>query len=228
MNKIAIILGGGVGLRAGGNVPKQFRILGNHPVAWWSLRAFYDEDKDVRIIAVIHPKWIEEWKHLMSSLPQTDKIPHEICYGGLSRWQSVKNALDFVGNCEGTIIAVHDAARPLVTPELIRRGWECAMSLKVGVPVINLSCSLRHIRKSSESVAVDRSEFMEVQTPQMFDGIVISDSYSNPEQSIFTDDASVVEASGYKVALYNGDPYNIKITNPLDIHLAETILVHRL
>lgn len=224
MKKTAIILAGGEGLRVGGSEPKQFRMLNGKPVLWWSLKAFYDEDIATRLIVVVHPNFIYEWEHTMAELPEQDRFEQTIICGGKSRWHSVYNALLNIKPEDNLLIAVHDGARPLITPEMITRGWDTAIKHSTAIPIIPLSDSIRHLESEVNSKSVSRKEYVAVQTPQIFASTILKEAYSLPESPDFTDDASVVEALGKKVALYDGEINNIKITYPRDLDIANIIL----
>lgn len=219
MEKYAVIVAGGSGLRAGGPLPKQFQELAGRPMLWWAMDAFRREDPATRVILVVNGDYISLWNGLYGSLPEEDKIPCRVCRGGASRPESVARGLQLIGQ-EASLVAVHDAARPLVSTELIARGWEAAMRSGAAVPVVAVSDSLRMLSDGG-SAPVDRSRYVAVQTPQVFRSSVLLDAYSRvSDYSGFTDDASLVEAAGHKVALYDGDPVNMKITHPGDAALA--------
>ena len=214
----------GEGHRAGSAIPKQFVRLLGVPMLWWSVKAFHDEDPATEISVVMHPGFFTEFDMLRADLPdELRNIPVRLVAGGRSRGESVANGILRLPDCEGTLIAVHDAARPLLTPELARRGWECAATHGSAVPVCPATDSLRRLTPEG-TVAVDRSEFVTVQTPQVFRADILKSAYRLPDSPFFTDDASRVEADGQRVTLYDGMPYNIKVTNPLDFKIAETLL----
>lgn len=224
MKKAAIILAGGEGLRAGGGEPKQFRMLQGKPALWWSLKAFRDEDPATRLIVVIHPNFIDEWEKTVADLEPDERFEQTIVCGGKSRWHSVFNALMEISADDELYVAVHDGARPLITPSMISRGWECALRNDSAIPSIPLSDSIRHLYGQGESHSVARKDYVAVQTPQIFKSEIIKRAYAQPESADFTDDASVVEALGLKVSLYDGEPDNIKITYPRDLQVACIIM----
>ncbi len=223
MKKYAVIVAGGEGNRAGGSVPKQFRLIGGVPMLWWSVRAFHKEDPSTEIIIVMHPGYFDYWDILHSELPEADRlISTKIVCGGRSRTESVANGLNSVVLSEDTYVAVHDAARPLVSVEMISRGWAAAERDEAAIPVIPETDSLRRLTEDG-SVAVARRDFVRVQTPQVFECRLLKEAYSQPFADEMTDDASVVEAFGAKIALYEGDSHNIKVTNPEDFRIVEVL-----
>ncbi len=217
--KYAIIVAGGVGSRSGDSLPKQFHDLCGHPMLWWSIRAFHHEDPTTKIIVVMHPDYIGHWKEICGE----DCPEHTVVAGGKTRTLSVAAGLALIPFREDALVAVHDAARPLVSERVIKEGYEMAFFQYVGIPAIPVTDSLRKGTKES-SVAVDRSDYHIVQTPQVFRNLLIQKAYEEAFQSdnhVFTDDASVVSHYGHPIYLYDGDPANIKVTYPDDFLIAE-------
>lgn len=223
MKKYAIIVAGGEGTRLGGGLPKQFRSLRGRPVLWWSLKAFHDVDPETEIRVVVHPGFFDDWNLLFEELPEEERIPHIVICGGRSRTESVRNGLEGVPADEESLVAVHDAARPLVTEEIIRMGWNTATEKGGGVPAVAVTDSLR-LLTGDGSRSVDRSDYVAVQTPQVFRSKMLKEAYALNPGTVFSDDASAFEAAGYTVALFKGSTSNIKITNPGDIEIASILM----
>jgi len=226
---IAIILAGGEGSRAGGGLPKQFRLLCGRPLLWWSMRAFRIADPNVRFVVVVHPGHFDTLHHLWNDLDASERFAYaEVC-GGRSRVESVHNAL--IELADGLlpdihaddVVAVHDAARPLVSPELISRGLASVAASGPSIPVVALSDSIRR-RDGDDSVPEDRSRFVAVQTPQLFPFELLKSSYDSVGDPKFTDDASIVQQAGHRVSLFDGETDNMKVTNPSDFYVAEVLL----
>lgn len=230
MKKFAVIVAGGVGSRAGGDIPKQFQTVGGRPMLWWSIKAFREEDERTEIIVVMHKDYIDFWNDYVLSLPGDEVISHTVCEGGASRLESVKNGLHLCNAEDGALVAVHDAARPMVTQKMISDGWDTAAKFGAAVPVIPVTDSLRHISvgrmfmETAKSQTVNRAEFVAVQTPQVFRCGLLKEAYSRPLVETMTDDASVAEAAGHRIALFPGDSCNIKVTNPLDFIIANHLI----
>ena len=220
MRTIAIIVAGGSGTRFGAELPKQFLELGGKPVLMRTISAFRGGFSDV--IVTLPEGQMALWRELCERYGFA--VPHRVVAGGETRWHSVKNALDSIGDISGVdIIAVHDGVRPLVTAEVIGRTVEAARRDGAAIPVVMLNDSVRQVEKGA-SHALDRSTLRAVQTPQVFDARVLMAAYGQPFESTFTDDASVVECAGHSVTLVEGDPQNLKITRPMDLALAEYLL----
>ena len=220
MRTIAIIVAGGSGTRFGAELPKQFLELGGRPVLMRTISAFRGGFSDV--IVTLPEGQMALWRELCERYGFA--VPHRVVAGGETRWHSVKNALDSIGDISDVdIIAVHDGVRPLVTAEVIGHTVEAARRDGAAIPVVMLNDSVRQVEKGA-SHALDRSTLRAVQTPQVFDARVLMAAYGQPFESTFTDDASVVERAGHSVTLVEGDPQNLKITRPMDLALAEYLL----
>lgn len=221
MKKYAIIVAGGKGSRMNSTntIPKQFIEIGGKPILMHTIKRFYQADKTITIILVLPKEQIQYWQELQ--LKHQFEVPVLVTAGGESRFHSVKNGLKLIES-DG-LVAVHDGVRPFVTISTILMGFELAQTTKAAIPVIEVVDSIRHI-KVDKNQAVDRSEYRLVQTPQIFEIELLQKAYLQDFQSSFTDDASVVEALGHSVSLYEGNRENIKITTPFDLKLAEVLV----
>lgn len=233
MSEYAIILASGAGTRAGGDIPKQFRVVAGRPLFYWALRAFAETRPFCEIVAVVHPDYVDTWNTLMASLPEEERIECHLSTGGASRIESVRCGLakvrSLAGESSDPVVAVHDAARPMVTRMIIDSGF-CLAEYKnaVIVPVVPVSDSLRDVKAGEdESVPVDRSDFRAVQTPQTARLSWFEKGYSLPTKPSHTDDASILQDAGYPVVLIKGDPVNMKVTTMMDFLIAEALLTDR-
>lgn len=218
MNNV-IIVAGGKGLRMGSELPKQFLNVGGKPVLMRTIEAFYNFDKSIHIIVALSASYREHWSKLCKGYGFT--IYHEVVDGGETRFHSVKNGLELIG--EGWV-AVHDAVRPFASVSLLKTCFDSAKEYKAVIPVIDVTDSLREIVGENDSKIVDRSKYRMVQTPQVFDSALLKKAYEADFSEDFTDDASVVEAYGHAIHLVAGERTNIKITTPFDLDLGEVIL----
>lgn len=221
MKQNIIIVAGGKGLRIGGELPKQFIPICDKPILMHTIEAFYNYNKNIYIILVLPASHRDYWAELCVEYNFT--IPHVITLGGETRFHSVKNGLELV--TEG-IVGVHDGARPFVSVNLIKNCYESAKELGAVIPVVNPIDSLRQITEDGNSHIIDRSRIKAVQTPQIFNVNILKKAYETDFSPQFTDDASVVESSGVKVHLIDGEITNIKVTTPFDLQIAE-ILVNK-
>lgn len=184
-----------------------------------TLEAFYAYNQDMRIILVLPHGQQDYWKRLCGEY--RFDIPHSIADGGETRFHSVRNGLALVD--EPGLVGVHDGVRPFVSQEVIARCYALAATELAVVPVVKVVETVRRLTDAG-SITVNRDEYRLVQTPQVFDGEVLKQAYSQPYTSAFTDDASVVEAWGVPVTLTEGNRENIKITTPFDLKVAAALL----
>ena len=219
MKRYAIIVAGGSGQRMESPVPKQFMELNQKPVLMHTIEKFYSAASSIHIVVVLPKTHHSVWTILCQK--HQFSIPHQICEGGASRFQSVRNGLEFC--TEDSIIAVHDGVRPLIHPDLILNLYHQAELNSAVIPVCPILESIRKAQGEG-SKALDRSQYYSVQTPQCFSSDLLQNAYQQDEQETFTDDASVVEAMGKNVQLFKGDRTNIKLTTPEDFVFAEALL----
>lgn len=227
MRTIAIIVAGGSGTRFGAQLPKQFLELGGRPILMRTIEAFSEsgENKDVffDVIVTLPAGQMELWRDLCGRYGFA--VPHRVVAGGETRWHSVKNALNNIGDlADVDVVAVHDGVRPLASTALIDRVMDAARRDGAAIPVVALNDSVRQLEGEGDSHALDRSSLRAVQTPQAFDARLLLEAYRQPFDPTFTDDASVVERFGHHVTLVEGDTQNLKITRPMDLALAEYLL----
>jgi 2-C-methyl-D-erythritol 4-phosphate cytidylyltransferase len=221
-NRYVIIVAGGAGNRMQTATPKQFLKLNGKPIVMHSIYKFASSGLNPEIILVLQKEQHEYWKQLCSEHNFT--TPHKLAEGGETRFHSVKNGLFHIKG-EG-IVGIHDAVRPLVNPKTIVTAFKAAEMYGNAVPAIPLNDSIRQI-DSTKSLAVDRSRFCSVQTPQCFTTQILKKAYTKEFKNQFTDDATLVESTGEKIHLIDGTPDNIKITTPLDLAIAEALLVYK-
>lgn len=221
--RTVIIVAGGKGMRMGGSLPKQFIPLQGKPVLMHTLDTFYQWDAGAEILLVIPEEQVSYWTMLCEELNCT--VPHRIIYGGDTRFHSVKNALNETEG-RGGLIAVHDGVRPFVSPEVIASCYTVAGIWGAAIPVVPVIESVREIN-GGENRPFDRNRLCIVQTPQVFRADLLRRAYGQPYHERFTDDASLVEATGHGIRLVDGNRENIKITTPADLIYAAFLLTEK-
>lgn len=216
----AVIVAGGKGLRAGGDMPKQFQSVRGIPILMRTINQFYLFDNSIEIVVVLPEGYHDFWIELCEQHNFT--VKHMLAVGGETRFHSVRNGLLKVN--KDSIVAIHDAARPFVPIDVIKRCYNEAESFQCGViPVIEEKNSVR-VMHGYDSLSFDRSKLRIVQTPQTFPASLILNAYDLPFSSSYTDDASVADAAGIQIKLVEGDEVNIKITTPYDLKIAEFLV----
>lgn len=203
----------------GGDVPKQFLPVGGVPILIRTLTTFHETDNDLRLILVLPHDQQAYWRQLCEEYHFV--VPHQIADGGETRFHSVKNGLDLIPDDADGVVGVHDGVRPFVSAEVIRRCYDAAREHGAVVPVVPVVETVRQLLPEGDSLTVNRSLYRLVQTPQAFRIALLKEACRQPYQPQFTDDASVVEELGYRIALVEGNRENIKITTPSDIQYAE-------
>lgn len=217
-----IIVAAGSGSRFGAALPKQYCLMNGRPVLMHTIENMRVALPDSQIVLVLNKDFVDYWAELCE---QYSFESPRVVVGGDSRWQSVKNAVDTIPR-EAEVITVHDGARPIVDRMMVERLIAALDDAPGAIPVVSVTDSLRRVNEQG-SAPVDRSQYKAVQTPQAFHADKLVEAYSLSFNPTFTDDASVMAALGNDVALVEGDTYNIKITNPLDIEIAQLYLRQR-
>ncbi len=223
----AIIVAAGGSTRMGTAGSKQFIPLLERPVIEYTLRAFQDCESISEIVVVSREKDALQIKEIADS-NGISKVK-AVVNGGDSRAHSVKNGIA-AASSGAEYYAIHDGARPLITVEEIERVCEAAFetgAATLGTPVTD---TIKIVDGSDmiESTPL-RSQLRAVQTPQVFESELYSFALDNAEDSLegFTDDCSLIENMGGEVMVVEGSKENIKLTTPIDIIIAESILKSR-
>lgn len=220
MKLYAVIVAGGSGKRMGADMPKQYLEISGKPVLMHTLERFKSFDESIEIITVLPENQLRFWADLQAKY--SFNIPHTLVKGeGKARFFSVRNGLKFV-DAPG-LVAIHDGVRPFVSIDTIKRCFDTAQKLGNAIPVIIPSDALRMISEKG-STPVNRTLVRQVQTPQVFSAELIKKAYLQEYLPEFTDDASVLEKTGVKINLVEGNRENIKITTPEDLIISNALL----
>lgn len=217
-----IIVAGGKGQRMGSSVPKQFLLLCGKPVLMHTIEAFHSYSTSLEIILVLPEEQQTHWKELCEEYGFT--TPHTVVSGGSTRFESSRNGISVIPDDADGVVGIHDGVRPLVSAAVIDRCYESARENYATIPVMPLTDTLRFVGESGCGRNVLRSDYVIVQTPQVFDIALAKKAFSLPYKESFTDDASVVEDLGCQVSVVEGCRENIKLTTPFDMKVAEAIL----
>lgn len=215
-----IIVAGGSGKRFKSKIPKQFIELSGKPILMRTIEVFFKYDDSLQIILVLPEQHIDYWNNLCKKYDF--KTQHKIVLGGITRFHSVKNALDTIPVSEN-LVAIHDGVRPLVSNASIKRCFAKAKKTGNAIPAVPPHDSVRLVKGNTNRI-IDRSLLQLIQTPQVFRINKIKQAYSQDYLEIFTDDASVLELFGEKIYLVEGNRENIKITSNIDLIIAEALI----
>jgi 2-C-methyl-D-erythritol 4-phosphate cytidylyltransferase len=220
---VVIIPAAGVGKRFGASRPKQFLPLAERPILVHTVERVLSLPASVRVVIAAHVDMIDDtYGALVGAGVQDATVA--IVPGGEERQDSVRKALDHPWCQEADIIFVHDAVRPLATHAVFLRVAEAAIADGAAIPVIPVTDTIKERSACGLVVATPRRDTLcAVQTPQAFRRGVLHDAHRRAldEGWVGTDDASFVERCRQPVRCVDGEPWNIKITSPSDLHLAE-------
>ncbi|MBL0270034.1 MAG: 2-C-methyl-D-erythritol 4-phosphate cytidylyltransferase [Chitinophagaceae bacterium] len=219
MKKYAVIVAGGAGMRMGGSLPKQFLLLKDKPVLYYTIKTFLESYPDIQVILVLPVDYTDMGQEIIDAWFDKERI--RITAGGETRFHSVQNGLSLIE--EESIIFVHDGVRCLLSTDLIHRCYQQAVETGTAIPAIPSKDSIRLLTDEGNE-AFDRNKVMLIQTPQTFHSKILIPAFQIDYKDKFTDEATVVEAFGMKVSLVEGEERNIKITRPVDIVIAEQLL----
>ena len=219
-----IIVAAGSGERMGG-IQKAFHLLLGDEMATYSLRVMEASQDIDHIVLVVASDSVEKAKLLVSEMGLC-KVS-AVCAGGATRRESVLAGLQAAPD-GSDITLVHDGARPCVTTELIARGVAAAREYGAAVPAVPVQDTIKEAGQDGWVVGTpDRSRLYAAQTPQAFRTELLRRAHAEAPPDLVLDDASLVEAFGEPVHLFEGDAGNIKVTTPADVAIIEAILRQR-
>jgi 2-C-methyl-D-erythritol 4-phosphate cytidylyltransferase len=208
-------MGAGTGERMGSYIPKQFIEIDSLPIIIHT----YNKLKTVKnldIIIVLPEKNYSKWKDYINNFIEERTV---LVRGGITRNISVRNGINSIKVDEG-FVGIHDGVRPFFTKTLIEKLFIEAEKKGNAIPFTNTINSIRKIDKdTNESKSVDRSSFVQIQTPQVFRIKEIKNILKEIDDINYSDEASLIEMGGTKVNLVLGEEQNIKITTKGDLNL---------
>ncbi len=213
-----MIVAAGRGVRAGGDLPKQWQPLNGHTSTYFALRAFADHSKFSRIVLVLHPDDIDT--ELWPREPEA-----EVVAGGDTRSASVLAGLEALDGDVDQVL-IHDAARPCVSREVIERVLEGLHDAPAAAPAVPVVDALWRAEAGHVAASVAREELYRAQTPQGFHlPDILRAHRAHPEGA--ADDVALARRAGLRVAITAGSEDNLKITLPEDFPRADRILRER-
>ncbi|MCR5011910.1 MAG: 2-C-methyl-D-erythritol 4-phosphate cytidylyltransferase [Lachnospiraceae bacterium] len=229
----AVILAGGTGKRMGGDVPKQYLELCGHPLLYYAIDCF-EKSSVSEIVLVVTPGDEEKVRKDIVDRYGFKKVSSVVA-GGKERYNSSYNGIRAISDAD--ILLIHDAARALVTVDVIEHTIKDAYEYGACVAAVPSKDTIKlSDAEGFVESTIDRSRAWIIQTPQSFRITLIKAAYEQAEKEasdkglsgFFTDDAMVAERySGQKVKITMGSYENIKVTTPDDLQVAEEILINR-
>ena len=225
MTVAAVIVAGGSGLRAGGEKPKQYQLIGGRPVIWWTCKAFLDHPG----VSHVQPVIGEGHEGMFSAATEGLKLPLPVI-GGNTRQDSCRIGVEAVERHGPAKILIHDAARPFVSSDLISHVIAWLERYPAVIPGMPVAETLKFAPGGIVSRTVDRASIWTAQTPQGFiygkilgaHRKALSEATAN-----LTDDASVAEHAGIAISMIPGRPENKKLTTAEDIEIADRDMMGR-
>jgi 2-C-methyl-D-erythritol 4-phosphate cytidylyltransferase len=219
----AVVAAAGRGDRLGGDSPKALVQLAGKPLVAWCVAALAASSRVERIVLAAPAGFEDELARLAAAT--APELVTEVVAGGSSRSHSVANALGAVA--DASIVVVHDAARPLVTPELVDRcvtqleRWRCDAAIAAS----RTTDAVKEADAGGRVTAtLERSRLWAVQTPQAFRGESLRSAVAGADLDRAYDDAQLVEAAGGDVRIVEAPRENLKVTTPFDLRVAELLL----
>ena len=223
-----VFVAGGSGTRMGSELPKQFLELSGRTILEHSVRRLLEACPTLVPVVVLPSEHIPTWKKICASAHFD--LPQILVEGGMTRFHSVRNALEKVP--DGVMVLVHDGVRPLVSPELVRKMLRTAQDSRSVIPVCPVTDTLKRLEPAGDGTLVPadapdpvRAGLYGAQTPQLFPSELLRRAYTQGYTEAFTDDASVARAAKIPLTYILGERYNIKITTPEDLFVAEKLLL---
>ena len=218
----AVIVAAGQGVRAGGDLPKQFRRIGGETLLRRALTAFLEAPSVAFVQPVVRSEDLVLVRALASGLDLLAPV-----FGGATRQASVRAGLEALEPRKPDIVLVHDAARPFATTALIERAIDAAAKTGAAIPALQVTDTVKRVDDTGTIEAtLDRGPLRLVQTPQAFAFTALLEAHRRAAaqgRDDFTDDAAIAEWAGMKVSVFAGEPGNIKFTTPEDFARAEAI-----
>ncbi len=218
----AVVVAAGRGERAGGDRPKQFRRIGDEVMLRRTLLMLVEAPNVGLVQPVIRP----EDRELYDAAVGTIRLPKP-AFGGATRQASVRAGLEALAAKQPDIVLIHDAARPFATRALVARAIAAAQQTGAAVPALTVTDTVKSVDAGGfVDQTLDRKTLRTIQTPQGFAFAPLLAAHREAAaqgREDFTDDAALAEWAGMKVAVFEGEPGNIKITNAEDFARAEAM-----
>lgn len=228
-----VVVAGGVGKRMGAEKPKQFLTIGDKPIIVHTVEKFVLASGIEKIIVLTPADWIGYTRDMLKKhLGEANMANVAVIEGGATRNETIMNSINYIeeqyGLDDDTIVITHDAVRPFVTHRIIKDNIEAAVKYGATDTVIAATDTIVESQDGELiSNIPDRSKMYQGQTPQSFRAKELRDTYNSlteEEKDILTDATKIYVLKGKPVRLVRGESFNLKITYPYDLEVAETLL----
>jgi 2-C-methyl-D-erythritol 4-phosphate cytidylyltransferase/2-C-methyl-D-erythritol 2,4-cyclodiphosphate synthase len=217
----AVVVAAGRGIRAGGELPKQYRTIAGAPAIRRTLALFAAHPEVAMVQPVIHPDDSLHFARAAEGLEHLRPV-----HGGATRQASVLAGLEALTQAGPEIVLIHDAARPFASPKLVARAIAAAAQSGAAIPALPLTDTIKAVDAENRVIeTVDRNRLRIIQTPQAFAFSPLLAAHRRAAAeglASFTDDAAIAEWAGLRVAVFEGERDNIKLTTPEDFLSAGT------
>ena len=224
MNIACIIPAAGKGSRFGNEIPKQFLRINDIMIIEYAIRSLIDGliscgDHVLSLVIACDPERVLELQNICKLYLPLSSI--EFVEGGKERKDSISNAMQSPLAMKSDKLIIHDAARPFIPKAVIQELMKASADHVCVIPALDVSDTLKKVSDNVVKKTCDRKQFMLAQTPQIVDTKVYAKTVQSIGDSIFTDDASIMEDAGYNVLCIKGHEMMRKITYPYDLILSE-------
>jgi 2-C-methyl-D-erythritol 4-phosphate cytidylyltransferase len=224
MNIACIIPAAGKGSRFGNEIPKQFLRINDIMIIEYAIRSLIDGliscgDHVLSLVIACDPERVLELQNICKHYLPLSSI--EFVEGGKERKDSISNAMQSPLAMKSDKLIIHDAARPFIPKAVIQELMKASADYVCVIPALDVSDTLKKVSDNVVEKTCDRKQFMLAQTPQIVDTKVYAKTVQSIGDSIFTDDASIMEDAGYNVLCIKGHEMMRKITYPYDLILSE-------
>lgn len=227
-----VVLAGGIGSRMGNvDKPKQYLLIGDKPILIHTLEKFFIESEFEKVLVLCPKEWVAHTRNLIVKyLGDTERVV--VLAGGETRNETIMNSIDYIeedyGLSEDTIIVTHDSVRPFVTQRIIKENIQYAKEFGACDTAVAATDTI--VCSEDGKLISDipkRQKMYQGQTPQTFQALKLKNLYyslTDEEKNLLTDAAKIFVMKGEKVHIVEGEVFNIKITYPYDLRVAEALL----
>lgn len=230
----ALILAGGIGNRMESEKPKQFLMIGGHPIIIHTLNKFYNHGGFEKIIVLCPKEWIDYTNNLVKEYMDNSANDIVVIAGGFSRNDTIMEGIKYIEDNKGlddsTIIVTHDAARPFINNRIIDENIELTLQYGATTTAVPATDTILYCPSGNEIESItDRSVLYSCQTPQTFFAKKLRELYhalDSKEKEEFTDASGIYVKNGLPVKIVRGEMQNFKITYPNDLIIADAYIKH--